>query len=936
MLENLEFCMKIKEDLQNIAKAKEMAIREMNGLPPVPPPWQEELRSYIVDGFHDFCCSAFCPCCKRKKPKPKKGITLTFCEKLKTEGTYENEVLKNFIGFGGGLVVSILLYYLCVLQLKLDVVVGAVIGAIVGFISCIGLAFFERFRCMTLLIIPNFFSSKGRMFLMMYATVLLINYPVLNFNHNVIVLTDSATCAQSLVMNETRELAELARAPVAGMIKDIKKMLQAIRQFAEKIKAAFRALCDALNEIKAAIVRSFGWIQSIAEECNKIMGVPYVRCTKAFDDAVSRCFDHLPPVVESICHVVTFVKQVCQVARAGQIFCVIGSLIHSFLTGLFDFDFGNIFFEWRDMFYFNVTLEYHYNFTTHQSKTFGQVRDDIVGEVKAKLDKMNRFLAFTDNIMMYMVLMVVVRSVLYRTRYLSKDNFDNRYITSNMVKINDARDAFAKEKALPLKRAEKRLYVSSFSLWLTRQEAKKMFKGIVMLVFSVVHGTFFMMCDYGLYWLLHLIQVHMEIKTHSDLPPHFALHVQGEGALADMYRTLIAVLDPTGSSGIEVDTTKCLPNPSVPDTEVYKTIYSLYLTCFILTIFEAYGLRLRHMICACYYPDRERKRAIWLYNHILVMRGSFLKFARRQLRYQNCTNKAVTRLSIRSRIIAQCPLFGKLLKLLGLHNKKVCLLCAREGVTSDYDNFEHCSTPSCDAVYCVDCFQDLKNLCTVCLNPVDYGDMSDVSEEIDSSEDEEALARRLKHVEERKERIRKMREKRRPSAVMAAFQRILHDEEGVGERTEEKSDRSGETTPDSEQEDLVADDVSVDTESSDGSYREEYDMSYQFKVSDVSDMSEEEAGPVEEEEEEDEKPRTKIDRVDMHYFDYIDSLEEEEDVKVAAPPKARSTIKWTPGQPLDPSVLEKLPPDMLEALGPEVRQMLVASTNQPQPQPQPP
>ena len=217
--------MKIKEDLENIAKAKEMAIREMNGLPPLPPPWHEELRSYVVDGFHDFCCSAFCPCCKRKKPKPKKEFKLTCCEKLKTDGTYENDVLKNFIGFGGGIVVSIIVYYMCVLKLQLDVVVGVVIGSIFGFVSCIGLAFFETYRCITLLIIPNFFSSKGRMFLMMYATVLLITYPVLNFNHNVIVLTDSATCGQSLVMNETRELVEMAKAPVAGMIKDIKAML---------------------------------------------------------------------------------------------------------------------------------------------------------------------------------------------------------------------------------------------------------------------------------------------------------------------------------------------------------------------------------------------------------------------------------------------------------------------------------------------------------------------------------------------------------------------------------------------------------------------------------------------------------------------------------------------------------------------------------------
>ena len=217
--------------------------------------------------------------------------------------------------------------------------------------------------------------------------------------------------------------------------------------------------------------------------------------------------------------------------------------------------------------------------------------------------------------------------------------------------------------------------------------------------------------------------------------------------------------------------------------------------------------------------------------------------------------------------------------------------------------------------------------------------MSDVSEEIDSSEDEEALARRLKHAQERKERIQKMRDKRRPSIVMAAFQRIMEDDESVVKKKEEvKSDRSGETTPTGEKEDSIADDISIEAESSDGSYREEFDMSYQYKE---SDLSEDEEYPLEEEEEP-EKPRPKIDRVDMDIFEYIDKLEEEAAEAEAAAKEAKTTtqvkkkMKWKPGQPLDPGILEKLPPDMLEALGPEIRQMLVSSTNQPQPLRQPP
>jgi glyoxylase-like metal-dependent hydrolase (beta-lactamase superfamily II) len=51
-----------------------------------------------------------------------------------------------------------------------------------------------------------------------------------------------------------------------------------------------------------------------------------------------------------------------------------------------------------------------------------------------------------------------------------------------------------------------------------------------------------------------------------------------------------------------------------------------------MALLEPYGLRLRHVVMSHYHPDRARQRTVWLYNHILKCRGSFLKMARRHLR----------------------------------------------------------------------------------------------------------------------------------------------------------------------------------------------------------------------------------------------------------------------------------------------------------------
>lgn len=58
----------------------------------------------------------------------------------------------------------------------------------------------------------------------------------------------------------------------------------------------------------------------------------------------------------------------------------------------------------------------------------------------------------------------------------------------------------------------------------------------------------------------------------------------------------------------------------------------LLLLCWILLVFEPYGMRLRQVVMNKYNPNRANERATWLYNTILRRRESFVKFARRETR----------------------------------------------------------------------------------------------------------------------------------------------------------------------------------------------------------------------------------------------------------------------------------------------------------------
>lgn len=140
------------------------------------------------------------------------------------------------------------------------------------------------------------------------------------------------------------------------------------------------------------------------------------------------------------------------------------------------------------------------------------------------------------------------------------------------------------------------------------------------------------------------------------------LHIEGNGLLADLLRSIVTAFQPLGLE-LEIDTIPCLPDPIPPDYDRYIQIgqpfqrqkgtlfytslfsVSLLVLCWILTVFEPYGLRLRHKVMCYYHPVRAKQRAVWLYNHIMRSRSSFLKFARRQLRRKITGSKQITKIT---------------------------------------------------------------------------------------------------------------------------------------------------------------------------------------------------------------------------------------------------------------------------------------------------
>ena len=57
-------------------------------------------------------------------------------------------------------------------------------------------------------------TGKGRAVLLMYAFVLVMTYPMENFHHNTEVMSQSSLCGQEAAYNATKDVIDVALAPV--------------------------------------------------------------------------------------------------------------------------------------------------------------------------------------------------------------------------------------------------------------------------------------------------------------------------------------------------------------------------------------------------------------------------------------------------------------------------------------------------------------------------------------------------------------------------------------------------------------------------------------------------------------------------------------------------------------------------------------------------
>ncbi|XP_073990974.1 uncharacterized protein isoform X2 [Rhodnius prolixus] len=503
------------------------------------------------------------------------------------------------------------------------------------------------------------------------------------------------------------------------------------------------------------------------------MGTPFERCSKVFDEAVVDCKAKLGPLFNWMCSVAYMVSSVCYTVKFLDYICALFEFVSDEIVSKVKKKFREFAYRVRNIFYVSIEYNHSFEITTNQSKPIRDITAGIALEIRQRTGGLLTLFDWMSFAFSFFFLYMIFQTIHYKRKFLTQDWYDNRFITDNIIMLDLKRTYMGRETILPLNFHERKKYISLTSWRLVANERRRLAKTAIFLSVATIKLSIHMLADYSLFWILNMIKYHGQFQTELDAPSNVEVRVSGTGMVANFFQSIINAFQPKGLK-YDLDTKPCLPEPKPPDIGVYKQIVTLIVMTWILAILEPYGLRLRHYVMSYYYPQIARQRAVWLYNHILRSRGSFIKFARRQLRRKfnkgvAAYGEGIEKVGLMDRLRALCPIMRRICP---GSTSNFCILCGTP--TSPNNPVINCPSPGCPGKYCGQCYTTLNQICTLCKSPIEYGDLSDVSEERDSSEEDyDLLAKKL--TQSMKKKKSSMIKK-----SQAKVRSLLQDSEGSG------------------------------------------------------------------------------------------------------------------------------------------------------------
>ncbi|XP_004693697.2 PREDICTED: DC-STAMP domain-containing protein 2 [Condylura cristata] len=594
----------------------------------------------------------------------------------------------------------------------------------------LGMAFSHQVRVTVFLLLPQAFSSQGRTLLLVASFGLVLQGPCANTLRNFTRASEAVACGTELALNQTAEMLERAKQPLIGALNKIKAIVQKTKEVADRVRKFFRSIMDGVKHIARALQNVWHWLVHIGDVCNSELGNPYTKCARVFDNAKDNCITVIP-LIYHLCYIlVPFKLILCGLASVIQLFCIIPKYIQPFLKKTIGTPLRNIVDRVRREFEFNVTANHHFFVDLNASRSLSQVAQDLSEAISMKLHGVRDVMSMMGYTTSLLLAFLYLQALLYRYRYLTKDHFDNIYITSRFMRMEAVRSKAGLTTVMPLSAHEATQYIQTGSIFLSQREQVFYILATFDLIRHFFLALLLVFLDYSVFWVLDLARHQLQGEIVARSPVLVSINVEGVGYTGRIYRDLVSAFDVLQQGNISVLSQRCALRPSEPDSKVYLSIGVMYGLCFFVTLFGNYVSRLRRVICASYYPSREQERVTYLYNELLSRRSNLSSALHRSVLRRAADQGHESVLLV---LAKWCPCLAPFIKKSWRH-QILCLGCGQPQDEGDMEKFVSCSTPGCKGIFCSTCFGLLNNTCSVCASPLSYQGQLDI--ELDSSDED--------------------------------------------------------------------------------------------------------------------------------------------------------------------------------------------------------
>ncbi|XP_071971195.1 E3 ubiquitin-protein ligase DCST1 isoform X2 [Engystomops pustulosus] len=582
----------------------------------------------------------------------------------------------------------------------------------------LGWATSPYFRCSMLVLVPNILGKEGRTYVTIAVMASLYAGPIGNLQHNIKEVARSVSCTVDLQINHTKRIWKEMTRPMRKIVQDLADSSKKLKNRTRKIVSLFKDLEDEVDSTEGYSKQKEKEVkaqQKVKSTQKKVELKTMLRCEYVVELGIQKCKDWfaqkheecmriiwlpllntllcLPMKFSFVCNVIYLVTKWCKnrvplEGNFGNSFDLVNETVHSLDKG-----FSSTLVvrkEERDMLVgINIT---RLSFTEEAMET-----------LKRKEVWVLRKMPFINAIMSCMFIFLFTSAFNYTVNYNTNILHDNFYVTTYFRQIDAHRRRLKKKYLLPMRDLEKMKFVFPFSLKVQKPEMKTMMMEILQCLPFFIFFILTISIDRFLIAAFQIIHKHFQVSYVFSIDHKLQILVGGDSFLSEILQDTVGAFNSSSNTNEIGDNTVCLPNPTIMSFTQYVFCSLPTVGLLSLCIVQVYSNRLRRVIASFFFPKREKRRVIFLYNDCLTKKRFYLK----RIPYK------VMR-KCKDRQLWEKSFLGKRLKNIRWTKNilaRRCLVCEAKRTKDSYE----CKTPGCFTVYCSHCWLDMSETCWACV-----------------------------------------------------------------------------------------------------------------------------------------------------------------------------------------------------------------------------